>query len=263
MKNMVNPKVVCLDCPNTSGASPRIGAVLVLALGLFAAAGADAQDEATPAPPPQEPAPAEAPVSPEAAAPVETAPAPLVQAKNDRAWIVYQMGAAAGGLGMGGADGVFGFNHAFNFPVWQRLWIGIRPALHYVMPGGAGFDAAWLNADVDAQVNIAFEPVRIYGLLSGGYAFACDPDLFGGLAHGWSVSAAIGAAWVPGGSGSGLFAELGFLLGRAGRSQTVLARDAQGQPIPGPDGLTWETVETTRRFELTTVFLNVGVVYQP
>ena len=207
--------------------------------------------------------PAEDP-GPQPAPPVaETEPAPLVKAGRILPKTIFQIGADGGGLSMGGADGVAGVNVTFTWPALDWLGVGFRVQLHYVFAPDTLYDVGWAHFSPHLQFTLLDDPVRVYALVGGGYAFACDVDLYGGPAHGFSAVAGVGASWTRGTGEVGLFAELGFLLARAGRDQMVLSLDDQGRPIYDPATLTYARVEQRREFELTTAFLNLGLVYQP
>ncbi|MBN2494176.1 MAG: hypothetical protein JXR96_06275 [Deltaproteobacteria bacterium] len=189
--------------------------------------------------------------------------APLVLASGQGPRIEFQIGADAfAGLGLGGADFIGGVNASLTYPVLDLLWVGIRPALHYVMLDEP-YDATWMHADALVQVNALHAPVRLYGLVAGGYSFALDTDIYAGAAHGFSVLAGAGVAWQPADFPVGLFAELTFRYGLASRGKTQLVRDAEGEPIYDAETLTWQTEEVTQDFELLALTVNLGLTISP
>lgn len=185
-----------------------------------------------------------------------TPPATATPAKR----IAFQIGADA----FGGIGGKFigGVNATMVYPALNRLWVGIRPALHLVVPEDSDFDVTWFHPDLALQVNLLHTPVRLYGLVAGGYSMAVANDLFGGPAHGWSVAAAVGVAWSWRGP-LGLFAELGFRGGSAGREQTVLKRDDSGAPVCEQECQGYVTEQLERRYTMLALTVNLGLVYAP
>ena len=160
----------------------------------------------------------------------ETSPAPLVMAVEKDKGLTFQIGADAfGGLALGGAQFVGGVNATLVYPVIDLLWVGIRPSLHYVYDEDSEYEVTWFHPEVAVQVNFLHDPLRVYLLAAGGYAAALDGDLYRGLAHGWGVLGGLGVSWQPQGE-LGLFLELGFRAGAAGKQETVLDLDAEGNP---------------------------------
>lgn len=185
--------------------------------------------------------------------------------RPDSKLIVFQLGADAFGGGLGGMDFIGGINGSLLYPLHERFWVGIRPALHYVYPDDSEFEATWIHGDAAVQVNLLRRaPLRLYVLGTAGYALALDGDLYEGGAHGWSASGAVGLAWSIRGP-LGLFAELGFRGGSTSRDQTVHVRDGQGQPVCPPSGFCppWQTEQITRTLSLRALTVNLGLVYGP
>jgi len=195
--------------------------------------------------------------------PAETAPAPLVVAREPGPRIEFQIGADAMGGGMAGIDFIGGVNATFVYPVLDLLWVGIRPGLHYAMVEDSPYDETWLNADAILEFNILHDPVRLYALVSGGYASALDTDYYNDLAHGYGAAGGVGVAWKPEDSQVGLFLELGFRYGAATKRSTRLVLDADGEPIYEPETLTWQSEDYDRKFELTVFTINVGLTVSP
>lgn len=193
----------------------------------------------------------------------ETRPAPLVVAAGGGPRVEFQIGADAFGGGLAGVDFIGGVNVCFTYPVLDWLQLGLRPALHYTFVDDRAYDETWMHADVALQFNLLQQPLRLYLLAAGGYAFAVDPDLYQGAAHGWSALGGAGVAWRPEGSTVGLFAELGFRYGAAGRDVEQLLRDERGQPIYEPGTLTWQTEQVERSYELLAFTVNIGLTISP
>ncbi len=189
-------------------------------------------------------------------------PAPLVIASDSGPKIQFQVGADAFG-GMSDMDFVGGFNATFLYPVLELLWIGVRPSLHYGMVSDSPYDTTWMHADVITQVNIIHDPVRLYGLVSGGYSFAANGDLYDKLAHGFSASGGIGIAWQPEDSVVGLFLELGFRYASATAEASRLLLDDRGKPVFDGESFSYNTESYDKTFELRTMFVNVGLIVSP
>ena len=182
-------------------------------------------------------------------------------AEGRRPEVNFQFGADAFG-GIGDTRFIGGVNATLVYPVVRRVWVGIRPALHYLVPKDSDFDVAWLHPDLAVHVNLLHAPLRLYALAAGGYSLAVAPDLQGGPAHGWSLTAGVGAAWKWRGP-LGLFAELAFRGGSASRRQNELKRDASGQPICDEECQVYETEEVSRDFRVLAFTVNVGLFFAP
>ena len=193
------------------------------------------------------------------------AQAPLQLATGSGPSIEFQLGAdGMHGFGVEHAEFVGGVNATLSYPVLDWLWVGLRPALHYVMHDDqVAYDATWLHADVHVQINLLDDPLRLYGLLAGGYAMAQDTDLYDGVAHGYSALLGFGVAWRPEESHVGLFAELGFRYGAASRDRMQLATDANGDFIYDEPTLTWQTEEVGQTYKLMAFTCNLGVTFSP
>ncbi len=229
---------------------------LLLLAGLLVAGPVLAQSDAPPAD--------EKDASEEGARPTgETRPAPLVIAETAGPKIEFQIGADLMGGGMADLEFIGGVNATFVYPVLDLLWVGIRPGLHYAMIEDSPYDQTWLNADAIFELNILHEPVRLYALVSGGYAFALDTDHYNDLAHGYGAAGGVGVAWAPEDSKVGLFLELGFRYGAATKRSTRLVLDDNGDPIYEPETLTWQSEDYDRKFELTAFTINVGLTVSP
>ena len=217
--------------------------ITALALSLLVSLAVSAQTETQPAP----------------------TPAPLQLATGSGPRVEFQLGAdAMHGFGVEHADFIGGFNATLSYPVLDWLWVGLRPSLHYVMHDDqVAYDATWCHPDVHVQFNLMHEPLRLYGMLAGGYSFALDTNLSGGVAHGYSALVAFGVAWKPTESSLGLFAELGFRYGSASRDQDQLVRDAEGAPIYNEETLTWQTEEVSQDYKLMAFTFNLGVTLSP
>ncbi len=177
----------------------------------------------------------------------------------------FQFGADAfGGLAQGGTSFIAGVNASLLWPLWDLVWVGVRPALHYSYDESSPYESTWLHIDAAVQVNIIHRPVRVYGLLAGGYLGALDGDLHRGLADGWSVLGAVGVAWKFSGA-LGIFLELGFRGGRATQpGERVLDLDDQGRPqCADAECQSYLMEEVDRSFELTAFTVNLGVTYAP
>jgi hypothetical protein len=260
----------------TNNKSAALKITILVVIGLLLVLPAAWGQEPVPAPTPEEPAPAPAPAPQEPAPAPEPAPeqavppvpppaaessAPLVVAQKRTPRIVFQIGVDGGGLGMGGADGLAGVNASFVFPVLDWLWVGIRPSLHYVFQKDSTFDSSWTQANAIVQFDVLKDPIRLYALVAGGYAMVSNEDLYGGVCHGWNVAAAAGVAWHPDGGEAGLFAELGFVVARAGKDQTVLVYGADGKPIFDETTFRYQTESVHRDFGMTSLTLNIGMQY--
>jgi len=198
----------------------------------------------------------------------ETKPAPLTMASGDKPFeLAFQIGASGfGGLAIGGIDFIGGVNATLMYPIGDLFYAGIRPGLHYVYKEDTDFETTWFHPDVIFQVNFLHDPVRVYLIAYGGFAVALDGDLYPGIAHGFSAGGGVGVSWRAKGPW-GLFAELGFRYGSASLEQSMLVRDASGNPqcVPNPDDECLEYIreDVTRDFELTAFTINIGVVYEP
>ncbi len=192
----------------------------------------------------------------------ETSPAPLLMASGDGPKIEFQVGVDAFG-GVGGTEFIGGVNATLVYPVIDLLWVGIRPALHYLLVEDSPYDETWTHADALVQVNFLNEPVRLYGLAAGGYSFALDNDFYEGLAHGWNVQGGLGVAWQPEDSSVGLFLELDFRYASATRESTRLVFTDEGEPIYIEDSLSWQTESYDRHFELIAFTINIGLTISP
>jgi hypothetical protein len=194
-----------------------------------------------------------------------TESAPLVIASDKGKALVFQIGVDAfGGLALGGAEFIGGFNAALVYPIIDWVWVGIRPSLHYVYDEDSDYEITWFHPEVVVNVNFLHDPVRLYFLAAGGYSGALDTDQYTSIAHGWGVLAGVGVAW-QGPCGAGLFAELGFRVGGASRDQTMLVRNPDNnEPIcADADCLVWETEVVSRDYSLTAFTINIGVIYSP
>ncbi len=198
----------------------------------------------------------------EASAPA--APPEETKLAADFSYPSFQIGADIfGGPSMAGTEFIAGVNATIVFPVLDFLWVGIRPALHYSYSEDNVYETTWLHPDVAVQVNILNQPLRVYGLLAGGYLGALDGDLHGGMADGWSLLAAAGAAWKYDGP-LGIFIELGFRAGSASQGETVLDLDANGQPqCTDLECQSYKKMDVTRTFDLYVFTINLGVCYTP
>lgn len=188
--------------------------------------------------------------------------APLLVASDSGPKIEFQVGADAFG-GMSNMDFVGGANVTFLYPIIDLLWVGIRPSLHYGMSSDSPYDTTWMHADAIVQVNIINEPVRLYALASGGYSFAADRDLYDKLAHGFGLSAGAGLTWHPEDSSVGLFLELGFRYANASASTSRLLLDDKGHPEFDFQSFSYKTETYDRTFELSTIFVNLGLTVSP
>ncbi|HOX42168.1 MAG TPA: hypothetical protein PK668_01160 [Myxococcota bacterium] len=190
-------------------------------------------------------------------------PAPLALAADDKAVIEFQIGAdVMAGFGLGDAELVAGVNAMFLYPVLDWLNVGIRPSLHYILPETSPYDVTWMHADVALGFDFLEDPVRVYGLLAGGYAFANNTDTYVALAHGGSGLAAVGVAWRSE-SNWGVFAELGFRVGQASHDKTRCSLDDAGEPIMDEDSLTCVRETYTNTFELYAFTVNFGITISP
>ena len=243
----------------------KVEILLPILLSLLLAVPVAAQDDAPAAEEKEAPAEKkEAPAVTEEAEPAgETAPAPLVIAEEAGPKIEFQIGADLMGGGLAGLEFVGGVNVTLVYPVLDLLWVGIRPGLHYAFVDDSPYDETWLNADAILQFNILHDPVRLYALVSGGYAFALDTDHYNDLAHGYGAAGGIGVAWKPEDSKVGLFLELGFRYGAATKESTRLVLDEDGDPIYEPDTLSWQSEDYDRKFQLTAFTVNVGLTVSP
>jgi hypothetical protein len=187
-------------------------------------------------------------------------PAAEPQAEVQRKRIAFQIGADAfGGIG---ARFIGGVNATLVYPVVDRVWAGIRPALHLLVPKDSDLDVSWFHPDLAVHVNFFHAPVRLYALVAGGYSMAVGMGLYGGPAHGFSVAAGVGVAWKWRGP-LGLFAELAFRGGNASKDQTVLKRDQNGDPICEEECQIYQTEAITRDYKISVLTLNLGLVYAP
>jgi len=210
---------------------------------------------------------AEATAASEDAAPVgETAAAPLVLAADDEnTYLMFQFGADLfGGPPQGGAEFIGGINASLMVKVMDLLYVGIRPALHYMYVEDSPYEVTWFHADVGFQVNFLHDPLRLYLVGAGGYSAALDGDLYSGLASGWSLFGGVGVAWKFKGP-LGIFMELGFRGGDASRKDMTLDRDEDGNPqcTSRTECLSYKMKEVTRDFDLTIFTINIGVTYAP
>lgn len=197
----------------------------------------------------------------ETAAPAGPEPA----SSSDYTLPTFQFGADAfGGVAQGGTSFIAGVNAALLFPLADLLWVGVRPALHYSYDESGPYESTWLHIDAAAQINIVKRPLRVYGLLAGGYLGALDGDLHRGLADGWSVLAGVGAAWQFD-KELGIFVELGFRGGRAVQAgERVLDLDDQGRPqCADAECQEYLMKDIDRTFELTAFTINLGITYLP
>lgn len=176
-------------------------------------------------------------------------------------YIAFQIGADAFG-GLGEARFIGGVNATLVYPAVDRVWVGIRPALHLLVPKDSDLDVSWFHPDLAIHVNFFHAPVRLYALVAGGYSMAVGTGLYGGPAHGWSVAAGVGVAWKWRGP-LGLFAELAFRGGSASKDQTVLKRDESGKPICEDDCQIYQTEPVTRDYNISALTVNLGLVYAP
>lgn len=188
--------------------------------------------------------------------------APLMIASDSGPKMQFQVGADAFG-GMSDMDFVGGFNATFLYPIIDLLWVGLRPSLHYGMISDSPYDTIWMHADVITQINIIHDPVRLYVVTSGGYSFAADGDLYDKLAHGFSVMHGIGVAWHPADSSVGLFLETGFRYARASAETSQLVLDDRGKPVFDSVSFSYTTESYDRTFDLTSLFVNVGLAVSP
>ena len=188
--------------------------------------------------------------------------APLVIASDSGAKIEFQVGADLFGGGMDDVDFIGGVNATFVYPVFDWFWVGIRPSLHYLFLSDSPYDETWTHADVAMHFNILNDPVRVYALVAGGYAFALDSDT-PDLSHGYSVAGGVGVAWRPDDSILGLFCEIGFRYGAASSDVSQLVLDPSGNPIYDEANMIWETEIVERDFELMTVTINLGLTISP
>lgn len=198
--------------------------------------------------------------TPAAEAPV--AKAPLVIASDSGPRIEFQVGADLFGGGLSGVDFIGGVNATFVYPVLDLLWVGIRPALHYVFMDDSDYRETWMHADAVLQLNLLHEPVRLYFLLAGGYAFALDSNI-PDLSHGFSALGGLGVAWRPAESRLGMFCELGFRYGSASVDATRLALDERGRPVYDEAATAWVVEDFEQHFELMALTVNLGLTYSP
>ncbi len=196
-------------------------------------------------------------------APPAGEPAPLAVAADEGPAIEFQIGAdVMAGFGLGDAELVAGVNAMFLYPVLDWLNVGIRPSLHYILPDSSPYDMTWLHADLALGFDLLEDPVRLYALLTGGYAFATDTDTYAALAHGGSGMAALGVAWRSE-SNWGVFAELGFRVGSASHDRTRCSLDGGGAPIMDEDTLTCVRESYSHTFEMYAFTVNLGITISP
>ncbi|RME24648.1 MAG: hypothetical protein D6806_09260 [Deltaproteobacteria bacterium] len=183
---------------------------------------------------------------------------------DDYTFPVFQVGAdALGGFDMGGTEFIAGVNFTLMWPLHSMVWVGIRPSLHYSYQTDSVYEATWIHPDVAVQLNLLHQPVRLYGLVSGGYMGALDGDLHRGLADGWSVLAGMGAAWMFSDS-LGVFMELGFRTGSANQADTIVERDEGGNPIcADPECQEFLKADVTKTLSLYAFTINLGLTYVP
>jgi hypothetical protein len=195
-------------------------------------------------------------------APQSRAKEPSPIPASDRAKnLVFQMGADAFGGGLSDVTFIGGGNVTILYPALRRLWVGLRPSAHLIVQKDSDYDVAWFHPDVAAHFNLLHDPVRLYLLGAVGYSLAIDTDLYGGVAHGWSASGGVGAAWRPRGGPLGIFAELAFRGGHASRDQSELVLDASGKPICDDDCQIWQVHKVSREFDLVAITVNLGLIY--
>jgi hypothetical protein len=199
-------------------------------------------------------------------APEQIRPAPLMVASGDETtFLNFQFGADLfGGPPQGGVEFVGGVNASLLVKVMDLLYVGIRPALHYLYVEDSPYEVTWFHADIAFHLNILHDPVRLYVLGAGGYSAALDGDLYKGLAHGWSVLGGVGVSWQFEGP-FGIFLEAGFRGGAASQDETVLDLDDNGNPqcTSRLECLSYKTKEITRDFDLTVFTINIGIIYAP
>lgn len=192
--------------------------------------------------------------------PSGTKPAPLMVASGKSHTAVFQFGAEGYGL-QGGADYIGGVNASLLFRICDLFWVGLRPSAHYVMLDDSDYDVTWFHPDFTFQVNILHDPVRLYFLGAGGFSVALDTDNYFGTGHGWSALGGVGVAW-RGESPWGVFAELGFRIGRASDRQTEHVYDENGEAqCVDETCLEYVFGRVTRDYELTVFTVNLGIQY--